>query len=64
MDFEKVVRQRKMIREYITNKQIPEELIMRLIENAHALCTTAQRLLSKGTYVFFITGTILRGMIP
>ncbi|HXX96755.1 MAG TPA: hypothetical protein VEL11_06525 [Candidatus Bathyarchaeia archaeon] len=53
-----------MTREYITNKQIPEELIMRLIENAHALCTTAQRLLSKGTYVFFITGTILRGMIP
>jgi nitroreductase len=35
MDFEKVVRQRKMIREYIANKQIPEELIMRLIKNAH-----------------------------
>ena len=35
MDFEKVIRQRKMIREYITNKQIPEELIMRLIKNAH-----------------------------
>ena len=24
-----------MIREYIANKQIPEELIMRLIKNAH-----------------------------
>ncbi|HXP49983.1 MAG TPA: nitroreductase family protein, partial [Bacteroidia bacterium] len=36
MDFEKVVRQRKMIREYIANKQIPEELIMRLIKNAHS----------------------------
>ena len=38
MDFEKVgcrYRQRKMIREYIANKQIPEELIMRLIKNAH-----------------------------
>jgi nitroreductase len=35
MDFEKVIRQRKMIREYISNKQIPEELIMRLIKNAH-----------------------------
>jgi len=35
MDFEKVVRQRKIIREYITNKQIPEELIMRLIKNVH-----------------------------
>jgi len=35
VDFEKVVRQRKMIREYIANKQIPEELIMRLIKNAH-----------------------------
>jgi len=36
MDFEKVVRQRKMIREHIANKQIPEELIMRLIKNAHS----------------------------
>ena len=35
MDFEKVILQRKMIREYITNKQISEELIMRLIKNAH-----------------------------
>src|SRR5215467_7561666 len=35
MDFEKVIRQRKMIREYITNKQLPEELITRLIKNAH-----------------------------
>jgi len=35
MDFEKVIRQRKMIKEYITNKQISEELIMRLIKNAH-----------------------------
>ena len=35
MDFEKVIRQRKMIREYIANKQIPEELLMRLIRNAH-----------------------------
>jgi hypothetical protein len=37
--------------EYITNKQIPEELIMRLIKNAHTLCTTAQQL-NKCTYVF------------
>jgi nitroreductase len=35
MDFEKVVRRRKMIREYNANKQIPEELIMRSIKNAH-----------------------------
>jgi nitroreductase len=35
MDFEKVIRQRKMVRQYIANKQIPEELIMRLIKNAH-----------------------------
>ena len=28
MDFEKVIRQRKMVRQYIANKQIPEELIM------------------------------------
>ena len=35
MDFDKVIRQRKMIREYIANKQIPEELITRLIKNAH-----------------------------
>jgi nitroreductase len=35
MDFEKVIRQRKMMREYITNKQIPEELIMTLTKNAH-----------------------------
>ena len=26
MDFEKVIRQREMTREYITNKHIPEEL--------------------------------------
>jgi nitroreductase len=35
MDFEKVILQRKMIREYIANKQIPDELIMRLIKNDH-----------------------------
>jgi nitroreductase len=35
MDFDKVIRQRKMIREYIANKQIPKELINRLIKNAH-----------------------------
>jgi nitroreductase len=35
MDFDKVIRQRKMIREYIANKQIPEELITRLIKNAY-----------------------------
>ena len=35
MDFEKVILQRKMIREYIANKLIPDELIMRLIKNAH-----------------------------
>jgi nitroreductase len=35
MDFEKVILQRKMIREYIANKQIRDELITRLIKNAH-----------------------------
>ncbi len=35
MDIYKVIRQRKMIRECISNKQIPEELTMRLIRNAH-----------------------------
>ena len=35
MDFDKVIRQRKMIREYIAIKQIPKELINRLIKNAH-----------------------------
>jgi len=46
---------RKSFGEYITNKQIPEELIMRLIENTHTLCTTAQQLLKliKDTYVFY-----------
>jgi hypothetical protein len=42
----------KKTREYITNKQTPEELIMRLIKNAHTLCTTTQQSLNKGTYVF------------
>ena len=35
MDFEKVIRQRKMIREYVANKQIPEEIITKLVKNAH-----------------------------
>ena len=35
MDFDKVIRQRKMIREYLVNRKIPEELITRLNKNAH-----------------------------
>jgi nitroreductase len=35
MDFDKVIRHRKMIREYIANKQIPEEMITKLVKNAH-----------------------------
>jgi nitroreductase len=36
MDFDKVIRQRKMIREYIANKQIPEKMITRLIKNTRS----------------------------
>jgi hypothetical protein len=32
---EEVVRKRKMIREYNLDKQIPEEIITKLIKNAH-----------------------------
>jgi nitroreductase len=35
MDFDKVVRKRKMIREYDLDKQIPDEIIRKLIKNAH-----------------------------
>jgi nitroreductase len=35
MDFDKVVRKRKMIREYDLDKQIPDETIRKLIINAH-----------------------------
>ena len=35
MDFDKVISHRKMIREYIANKQIPEEMIIKFVKNAH-----------------------------
>ena len=35
MDFDEVVRKRKMIREYDLGRQIPEEIVSRLIKNAH-----------------------------
>ena len=35
MDFEKVILQRKMIREYIANKQIPDELTHRAPSAGH-----------------------------
>jgi len=35
MDFDEVIRKRKMIREYDEDKQIPEEIITKLIRDAH-----------------------------
>src|ERR671935_1311623 len=35
MDFDEVVRKRKMIREYDLDRQIPNEIITKLINNAH-----------------------------
>ena len=35
MDFDEVVRKRKMIREYDSDRQIPNEIISKLIKNAH-----------------------------
>src|ERR671930_2327085 len=35
MDFDEVVRKRKMIREYDLDRQIPDEIIKKLINNAH-----------------------------
>ena len=35
MDFNEVVRKRKMIREYQQNKQVPIEIINKLLKNAH-----------------------------
>jgi nitroreductase len=35
LDFDEVVRKRKMIRQYDTQRQIPDEIIMKLIRNAH-----------------------------
>jgi nitroreductase len=35
MDFNEVVKRRKMIREYDLEKQIPDEIITKLIKNAH-----------------------------
>ena len=35
MEFEQVVRKRRMIREFDTNKQIPEKIIRNLLRNAH-----------------------------
>ena len=35
MDFDEVVKRRKMIRDYDLEKQISDELITKLIKNAH-----------------------------
>ena len=35
MDFDEVIRKRKMIREYDHGKQISDKIIMKLIRNAH-----------------------------
>ena len=35
MDFDEVVRKRKMIRQYDAERQIPDEIVMKLIKNAH-----------------------------
>ncbi|MGA7369105.1 MAG: nitroreductase family protein [Nitrososphaeraceae archaeon] len=35
MDFDEVVRKRKMIREYEQNRQVPTEIINKLLKNAH-----------------------------
>ena len=35
MDFDEVVRKRKMIREYQQDSQIPTEIIYKLLKNAH-----------------------------
>jgi nitroreductase len=37
MDFDEVVRKRKMIREYDLDKQIPDEIITKLIRNAYLI---------------------------
>jgi nitroreductase len=36
MDFDEVVKKRKMIREYQQNRQVPTEVINRLLKNAHS----------------------------
>ena len=35
MDFDEVIRKRKMVREYDKGKQISDKIIMKLIRNAH-----------------------------
>jgi nitroreductase len=35
LDFDEVVRKRKMIRQYDRQRQIPDQIIMKLIKNAH-----------------------------
>jgi nitroreductase len=35
MEFEQVIRKRRMIREFDHNKQIPEKVITKLLRNAH-----------------------------
>ena len=35
MDFDEVIRKRKMIREYQQDSQIPTEIINKLLKNAH-----------------------------
>jgi nitroreductase len=35
MEFEEVIRKRRMIREFDPNKQIPEKILGKLLRNAH-----------------------------
>ena len=35
MDFDEVVKKRKMVREYQRNRQVPTEVINKLLKNAH-----------------------------
>ena len=40
MDFDEVVKKRKMMREYQQGKQIPTDLLNKLLRNAHSLPST------------------------
>jgi nitroreductase len=35
MEFEQVIRKRRMVREFDPNKQIPEKILKKLLRNAH-----------------------------
>ena len=37
MEFEQVIKKRRMIREFDSDKQIPENIITKLIRNAHRM---------------------------